>query len=64
MDYGKLHKFVRNHGDVKVYSSGKEQKLNSGDFSTIELVERAERFEYEGKIYTKAEMEKIVESSD
>jgi hypothetical protein len=64
MDYGKLHRFVRNHGEVKVHRSGKEQKLKSGDFNTIELVENAERFEYEGKVYTKAEMEKLVDSSE
>jgi hypothetical protein len=60
MDYGKLHKFVRDHGEVKVYSSGKEQKLKSGDFDTVDLVEKAERFEHEGKTYTKAEMESLV----
>ncbi len=64
MDYGKLHKFVRKHGDVTVHSSGKERKLKSGDFDTIDLVEKAERFEYQGKAYTRAEMEKLVESSD
>lgn len=64
MDYGKLHKFVRSRGGVKVYSSGKERKLESGDFDTIDLVEKAERFEYEGKIYTKTEMEKLIESCE
>jgi len=61
MDYGKLHDFVRNHGDVKVFSTGKERQLKSGDFDTIDLVEKAERFEFEGKSYTKAQMEEIVD---
>jgi hypothetical protein len=60
MDYEKLRKFVSDHGTVKVYSSGQERKLKSDDFDTIDLVEKTERFEYEGKTYTKVEMEKLV----
>jgi hypothetical protein len=41
---------------------GKELKLKSGDFDTIDLVEKGELFEFEGKTYTKAEMEKLVDS--
>jgi len=60
MDYAKLNKFVREHGDVKVFASGKERKLASGDFDAIDLVEKAERFEHQGKSYTKSEMERLI----
>jgi hypothetical protein len=62
MDYGKLCKFVRSRGEAKVHSSGKERKLKSGGFDTIDLVEKAEHFEFEGKTYTKTEMEKLIDS--
>ena len=64
MDFGKLGRFVRRYNDVKVFSSGKERKLKSGDPDLVELVEKAERFEYEGKSYTKAEFEALVDSSN
>jgi hypothetical protein len=60
VDYAKLGKFVRDHGDVKIFASGKERKLASGDFDTFDLIERAERFEYQGKSYTRSEMEKLI----
>jgi hypothetical protein len=63
MDFGKLRRFVRTHGAVTVFSSGKERRLGSGDLDTIDLVEKAERFVYEGKSYTKAEFEKLVAAS-
>jgi hypothetical protein len=63
MDYWKLHQFVRNNGDVKVFSSGKERKLKNGDFDVIDLVEKAEKFEYNGRFYTKAELEQLVADS-
>lgn len=63
MDYRKLTQFVRNNGDVKVFRSGKERKLKNGDFDVIDLVEKAEKFEYEGRFYTKAEMEQLVADS-
>lgn len=63
MDYLKLRRFVRDHCDVKVFSSGKEQKLKNGDFDVVDLVEKAKKFEYNGKFYTKAEMEQIIADS-
>ncbi len=63
MDYWKLHQFVRDNGDVKVVSSGKERKLKNRDFDVIDLVEKAEKFEYNGRFYTKAEMEQLVAES-
>jgi hypothetical protein len=63
MDYAKLNKFVRSHGNVKIFSSGKERKLVSGDFDTVDLVEKAEKFEYDGRSYTKAEMEELVDDA-
>lgn len=63
MDYRKLHRFVRHNGNVKVFSSGKERKLKNRDFDVIDLVEKAEKFEYDGKFLTKAEMEQLVADS-
>lgn len=63
MDYAKLSEFVRRRGTVKVFSSGKERKLASGDFDTIDLIEQAERFEHDGRSYTREEMEEMVRDS-
>lgn len=63
MDYGKLRKFVQANGDVNVFSSGKERKLQSGDFDSVDLVEKAEKFEFKGKTYSKRDFEKLVDSS-
>jgi len=64
LDFGKLRRFVRSHGTVTVFSSGKERQLSFGDLDTIALVEKAERFICEGKSYTKAEFEKLVTASN
>jgi len=64
MDFGKLRRFVRTHGAVTVFGSGKERQLSCGDLDTIDLVEKAERFLYEGKSYTKAEFGKLIASSN
>lgn len=63
MDYGKLSQFVRDHGSVTVLSAGTESKLRSGDLDSIDLVEKAEKFQFGGKWYTKADFEKLIDSS-
>jgi hypothetical protein len=63
MNFGKLRKFVRTHGTVTVFSSGKERQLRSGDLDMIDLVEKAETFVYEGQSYTKAQFEKLITDS-
>jgi hypothetical protein len=64
MDFGKLRKFVRTHGTVTVFSSGRERQLRSGDLDTIDLVEKAETFVCEGQSYTKAEFERVIATSN
>ena len=61
IDYEKLHKFVRKHGDVRVLdTAGKTRKLSSGDPDVWDLVEKADKFLHNGKWYSRAEFEKIV----
>lgn len=64
MDFGKLRRFVREHGDVFALSSGSERRLPSGEQDLIDVVERAERFRYKGKFYTKEEFEELVDSAN
>jgi len=63
MNYEKLSKFVRTNGTVKVFSSGNERILKSGDPDLFELVEKSERFEFQGSFYTKIQFEAIVDDS-
>jgi len=64
MDFGKLRQFVRNHSTVTAFSSGKELRLQLEDQDIIDLVEKAEQFQYQGKLYSKTEFEKLIAESN
>lgn len=61
----KLMAFVRQHGDVTIRDfQGKTKKLKSGDPDVFDLCEKADRFFYQQRWLTRAEFEKVLESSD
>ncbi len=64
LNYVKLRKFVRENGEVWVFRSGKERKLENGEPDIIDLVEKAEKFRFGGKFYTKNEFERLIDSSN
>jgi hypothetical protein len=61
IDYGILLRFVRDDGDVSVLDSqGRTRKLQSGDPDSFDLVEKADRFLFEGVWFTRAEFKRII----
>jgi len=54
MTYEKLQKFALKHGPVTAWArTGEVITLQSGDKDSIDAVEKAVRFEYRGKSYSK-----------
>lgn len=53
--------FVRECGPVSVLdTTGKVRRLNSGEPDWFDLIERADRFQFSGKWYTRREFEKLI----
>jgi hypothetical protein len=61
MDYGRLQRFVARHGNVSVFDAqGGDHPLRDSQA----LVERAERFLWDGLVRSAAEMEALVAQSE
>jgi hypothetical protein len=64
LTYAKIQAFVRKNGKVVSVKPTSEVKiLPTGDVDSVDLVETAARYLYEGRSYTTAEFEKLVDSS-
>ncbi len=58
INFQSVREFVRTHGDVIVTVSKPEIKiLKNGEVDTIDLVEKATDFFFQGKHYTRQEFE-------
>jgi len=65
IDYRKLSAFVRKHGSVVILARrGRTRRLKSGDFDVFDLIEKADKFRFEGKMYTRAEFENLLDESE
>lgn len=62
LTYSDVNKFVREYGSVKVITTGTCVTLSpNGEADSVTLVERdATSFEYEGKLYTRRQFERLV----
>lgn len=65
MDLGQLLKFAARHGNVSVMdSTGQSRILASGEKDYFELVEKADRFLWDGYWRSRWEMEVLVSQSE
>jgi hypothetical protein len=53
---------VSDHGALKIVdSTGKTQRLESGDPNTMEMIDKAETFIFAGSKYNRVEFEKVMD---
>lgn len=65
MDYRQLERFVLQHGRVSlVDTQGRTRILPSGDQDVHKLIERADRFLWDGLSRSRAEMEDLIAQSE
>ncbi|HEV3040925.1 MAG TPA: hypothetical protein VHA33_24370 [Candidatus Angelobacter sp.] len=62
MDYGQLQEFARKHGPVSIMDT--QGTLPSGDPDTHDLIQRADRFLWDGLFRERAEMEALLSQSE
>ena len=56
INYETISRFVRQHGSVSIVdSAGKTRQLTCGDADTFDLIEKADRFRFTDKWYTRDE---------
>jgi hypothetical protein len=61
LTYETVSSFARRHGSVTILdTAGKARDLPSGDKDVFDLVERADRFRFEGIWYNRAEFEALM----
>jgi hypothetical protein len=59
-----IRKFVLAHGDVNILDTGgKTLRLRNGDPDFFDLVEKADRFQYNNRWYTRPEFEKLLDAT-
>lgn len=63
LKYEDIHRFVKENGDVKAFAEkGVVTLLKSGEIDSVAFFERdAVQFQYEGKSYTRAQFEQLLE---
>lgn len=63
IDYDSLRQFVNGHDDVQMYApQGIAVILKSGNTDIHKMIETADTFVFQGKKYTRAEFEKLLDS--
>jgi len=59
--YENLSAFVRKHGSVTILDTqGRARKLPSGETDVFDVVDKADRFVFEGKWYSRNEFEALM----
>jgi hypothetical protein len=63
IDYGNIAKFAQKHGSVSVPepTTGKIKVLEDGDKDSVDLIEKATHFVFNGKRYTRVEFAKLMD---
>jgi len=63
LKYEDIHRFVKENGDVKAFAEkGAVTLLKSGEIDSVAFFERdADRFQYEGRSYTREQFERLLE---
>jgi hypothetical protein len=63
LKYEDIHRFVRENGDVKAFAEkGAVTLLKSGEIDSVAFFEGdAVQFQHEGRSYSRAEFERLVE---
>lgn len=65
MDYGRLMRFARRHGNVAVFDDqGGTHRVHDATRDSQALVKRADRFLWDGLMRSAAEMENLVAQSE
>lgn len=63
--YDTVSAFARKRGSVTVLDSqGKARKLPSGDKDVFDLIEKADRFMFEARWYTREEFEALMDEAE
>ncbi len=59
--YENLSAFVRKHGSVTILDTqGRARKLPSGETDVLDVIDKADRFVFEGKWYSRNEFESLM----
>ena len=65
MDYGRLSRFVRRHGNVAVFDAqGGKHRVHDATLDSQRLVEHADQFLWDGLMRSRAEMEELVAQNE
>lgn len=60
--YENLSAFVRKHGSVTILDTrGRARKLPSGETDVLDVIDKADRFVFEGKWYSRNEFEALMD---
>jgi hypothetical protein len=59
--YENLSAFVRRHGSITILDTqGRARKLPSGEIDVLDVINKADRFIFEGKWYSRNEFESLM----
>jgi hypothetical protein len=59
--YKNLHAFAREHGSVTILDTeGRARKLPGGEPDVFDVIDKADRFVFEGKWYSRKEFEALM----
>lgn len=60
--YDSLRAFVRKHGPITILDTqGRARKLPSGETDILDVIDKADRFVFEGKWYSRNEFESLMD---
>lgn len=60
--YENLTDFVRKHGSIKVVDTrGRTRKLPCGEPDIYDVIDKADRFEFDGRWYSRSEFETLMD---
>ena len=60
--YDNLRAFVRKHGAITILDTqGRARKLPSGEADVLDVIDKADRFLFEGKWYSRTEFESLMD---
>ncbi len=60
--YANLRAFVRKHGSVTILDTQRRaRKLPSGETDVLDVIDKADRFVFEGKWYSRNEFEALMD---
>jgi hypothetical protein len=60
--YENLSAFVRKHGAITILDTqGRARKLPSGETDVLDVIDKADRFVFEGKWYSRSEFESLLD---